>query len=741
MSMINILDKITVDQIAAGEVVERPSSVVKELVENALDSGATAITVEIRGGGSELIRVSDNGCGIERSEIKKAFMRHATSKLINISDLFSLTTLGFRGEALSSIAAIAQVEMITKTVESLTGCRYVIEGGEEKSLEEIGAPTGTTIIVRNLFYNTPARKKFLKSDRTEASAIADLMEHLALDNPSVSFSFINNKDDRFHTSGNGDLKELIYRIYGRDVSLALVPVKCETDGVSMEGYVGEPSINRSNRNCEIFFVNGRYIRDKLLSKAVEEGCREYLMQHKFPFCVLHFVMEPDLIDVNVHPSKMEIKFQNQQTLFEFVRQNIQQILRNKEMIPEALRNEKEDLAAAAMRQKRLDAYALHEQIGSTGMTGIFHGNFDTKGNQIGAALFLNESHDDPASHAHQPSEHIPSPDNTKKEEFFFDDSTKDEPSRYKDQDPKADKERTIEPFEAKRLEEKKDKSAAEAIVLNNVATSPVRIADNDKNPIWARHGEDNPERIKANEKLVTKILGETAAKPASYESPVIKKDTVTIIEKPIQMEMFDDKMLSADNRKEYKILGQVFDTYWILEFRDKLYIVDQHAAHEKVNFERMMKRFKAKELLSQNITPPIILTLTASENEIYLRYREYFEKLGFVIDEFGGNDYAMRAIPMDLYGSNDAKSMFMEVLDELDSSSDHREPDLIYYKIASMACKASVKGGNRMNMAEMEALIDELLTLDNPYNCPHGRPTIISMSKYELEKRFKRVVE
>ncbi|SEP55445.1 DNA mismatch repair endonuclease MutL [Butyrivibrio sp. TB] len=746
MAQINILDKNTIDQIAAGEVVERPSSVVKELVENAMDAGAKAITVEIQGGGIDLIRITDNGSGIERSEVKKAFLRHATSKLSNIGDLFSLKTLGFRGEALSSISAIAQVEMVTKTANSLTGIRYTINGGQEGELEEVGAPNGTTIIVRNLFYNTPARKKFLKSPRTEGSYVADLIEHLAMDNPDVSFHFINNKDDRFHTSGNGDLKELIYRIYGRDVSMALVPIKCETDGIQLEGYLGEPTLNRSNRGFENFFVNGRYIKDRMISLAIEEGYKQYLMQHKFPFCVLHIVMDPDLIDVNVHPSKMEVKFQNQHTLFEFIRINVEQVLKSHEMIPEALRDEQEDLRAAALEAKantkRLEAMRQE----AAPMTGSFHGEFSQNGKQIGANIFMNESREDPTS----------TPKKSKNLVTFIDDSDEDlavAPVSSGDKDASASLEEKsasasdkdarqnhVEPFEASRYE-KLHKEDIKPVYISDVAKVPVRVTDNDKNPIWSTHNTENPEQIKSNENLVHKILGDPVKKPEDYESPIIKKSETTIIEKPVQMELFDTKMLTKENRRQYHIVGQIFDTYWILEFKDKIYMVDQHAAHEKVNFEHMMARFKNKTMTSQLMEPPVIMTFSSQEEEMFLSFREYFENLGFQIDEFGGKEYAMRAVPQDLFGCTNAREMFMQILDELTHDSGHREPDVIYYKIASMACKASVKGNTRMSVEEMEELIDELLTLDNPYNCPHGRPTIISMSRYEIEKRFKRIIE
>ena len=663
MAFINELDKKTIDQIAAGEVVERPASVVKELVENAIDSGATAVTVEIKGGGIDMIRVTDNGSGIEKSEIRKAFKRHATSKLKTIDDLFSIHSLGFRGEALSSISAVAQVDMITKTKDSLEGIRYCINGGEEAAFEEIGAPDGTTLIVRNLFYNTPARKKFLKTPQTEGSYIGDVMEHLALDNPTVSFHYINNKDDKFNTSGNGDLKEIIYRIYGRDISVSLVPVNVTENGITLEGYLGEPSINRSNRNFEIFFVNGRYVKDKVISKALEEGYKQYLMMHKFPFAILHLRLDPSLVDVNVHPAKLEVRFNNQTALYEFIRKNVEETLRNHEMIPDALLGE--DLKDA---KKVADVEATEES------------SFDNK------------------------KETSADPDSNKKD----------------------DKQHAPEPFEKSRFEENKVNEDA-PVYATGVKEEPIRIQDSNKSAVWTRiFGDSDGSIAEKNER----------------PSPIIKSDEAIIVEKPVQLDLFEEKVLTKDNVKEYEILGQIFGTYWIIGFKDKMFLVDQHAAHEKVNYERMLARYKSGEMLSQMVNPPVIISLSSAEEDIFLHYREYFEKLGFNIENFGGHEYAMRAIPIDLFGCSDEKEMFVQILDELSHETNlDRTPDVINYKIASMACKASVKGNTKMTKEEMEALLDELLTLDNPYNCPHGRPTIISMTKYEIDKKFKRVVE
>ncbi|MBQ8030622.1 MAG: DNA mismatch repair endonuclease MutL [Butyrivibrio sp.] len=659
MAIINELDKNTIDQIAAGEVVERPSSVVKELVENSIDCGATAITVEIKGGGIDMIRVTDNGSGIEKSQIRKAFKRHATSKLKTIDDLYSIHSLGFRGEALSSISSVAQVDLITKTEDELVGTRYCINGGEEAAFEDIGAPKGTTLIVRNLFYNTPARKKFLKTAQTEASYIGDVMEHLALDNPTISFHYINNKDDKFSTSGNGDLKEIIYRIYGRDISVSLIPIKATENGMTLEGYLGEPVLNRSNRNFEIFFVNGRYIKDKVISKALEEGYKEYLMMHKFPFAVLHLCMDPADVDVNVHPAKLEVRFNNQVKLHEFIRLSVESVLKNHEMIPDALLSEKEDKIEAEKEAKK--------------------------------------------------------------------EAEKEGESDELVKEKAPEKVKAPEPFEELRFEEHKISSDT-PIYAKGVKAEPVKIEDSNKSAVWTRIFGDSDGSV---------------AEKNENPSPIIKSENAIVVEKkPVQLDLFEEKVLTKDNVKEYQILGQLFGTYWIIAYKDKMLLVDQHAAHEKVNYERMIKRFKSGEMLSQMVNPPVIVALTSAEEELFLNYRQYFEKLGFNIENFGGREYAMRAIPVDLFGCESEKEMFTEILDELSHETNlDRTPDVINYKIASMACKASVKGNTRMSVMEMEALLDELLTLDNPYNCPHGRPTIISMTKYEIDKKFKRVVE
>lgn len=658
MAEIHVLDSQTVDKIAAGEVVERPLNVVKELVENAIDAGAAAVTVEIKEGGIAFIRVTDNGSGIESSQVQKAFMRHATSKIQTADDLTGVVSLGFRGEALSSIGAVAQVELITKTRESLTGIRFAIEGGKEGTLEEIGAPDGTTVIVRNLFYNTPVRKKFLKQPVTEAGYISDMMEHLALCRPDVSFQYIQNGQVRFHTSGNGDLKEVIYRIFGRDIAANLVEIKSEIPLMKITGFLGKPILNRANRNFETYFVNGRYIKSRTVAKAIEDGFKEYLMQHKYPFTVLHLIFEPDAVDVNVHPTKMDVRFSNATEVYDFICSSIAATLRVREMIPEAILSE--------------DKKEKQEKI--------------SKG---------------------------PEP-------FEINRQAKETSS----------KEPTVPVWP--KVEYKKPeqtsiaKHVAESIQYHVVAEMA-----------------DTTLTVDGIHKILGNAVKENISNPEAKASGIIKASDAIIVERSVQMDLFEERILSKDARGEYRILGQVFDTYWIVAFKEKLFFVDQHAAHEKIKYERLVKQYKEKQIVSQNINPPVVVSLTGKEEAILKEYEEYFAELGFEIEEFGGNEYALRSVPTDLYGCNE-KQLFEEVLDELvesqGSSSKGKSPTVIAEKIASMSCKAAVKGNMNMSLTEMETLIDELLTLENPYNCPHGRPTIFSMSKYEIEKKFKRIV-
>ena len=635
MSRIQLLDNATIDKIAAGEVVERPSSVVKELVENAIDAGATAITVEIKEGGISFIRVTDNGNGIPEDQVKEAFLRHATSKIRTSEDLNNIHSLGFRGEALSSISAVAQVEIMTKTKDSLLGVHYAIEGGKETDFSQVGVPNGTTILVKNLFFNTPARRKFLKTATTEGGYIADLCEHLAMSKPEISFRFISNSQVKFHTSGNGDMREIIYRIFGKDFIKEIIPIDCKDDYIHIYGYLGKPSLNRSNRNFENCFINGRYVKSNFLFKAVEEGYRAYLMQHKFPFVVLYFEIDTDKVDVNVHPTKMDIRITDSQKYYDFIVKSVSQTLQHQEMIPDM--DQDETLSK------------------------------------------------------------------TPKKEI-------------------AERTTVPEPFEQKRMEEYKVKEDFSYITN--------RLFEEEVSDISS---------LKPNTETKREVTPPSSNSPNTV-SPVSPKITGTPnITTPVQMNFFEERILKQENKDKFEIIGQIFQTYWLVRYEDKLLFADQHAAHEKVKYEKLMSNLKNGEILSQTLQPPLVLHLTQKEEAALEEYHSYFEALGFVWEDFGSHSIAMREMPMELYGKSE-KHFFEEILDELVENGCKGTPEVIQEKITSMACKSAVKGNQTFTVMEMNALLEQLFELENPYHCPHGRPTMISMSKTDLEKKFKRIV-
>lgn len=667
MAVIHVLDDETVDKIAAGEVVERPSSIVKELVENSIDAGATIITVEIKDGGTSLIRVTDNGSGIEKSQITKVFLRHATSKIRTEKDLETIQSLGFRGEALSSISAVCQVELITKTKDAFVGVRLQCNGGKMEEPEEVGAPDGTTIVARNIFYNTPARKKFLKSNMTEAGYVGDLMQRIALSKPQVSFKFISNGQTKFYTSGNGDGAEVIYRLYGKDTAANMLPIDQQTEGIRITGYLGKPVLNRSSRTFETFFVNGRYVKSKLLSAALEEGYKQYIMQHKYPFVVLYFHIDTKKIDVNVHPTKMEIRITEPEAIGKFMVQSVQETLAHKDFIPKIEEEEKETAKEAAQREKLLtkEIPEPFETARASMMPGM-----EQKRKEL-----TEEKADKVAEH----TAYFLSNEN--KEEAFFED---------------------LGP--AKTQKTKKE----------SLAQSPI----------------------------LAKILGNESAfeaKENTNHNNIIKQKDQILVNTSEQLSLFEDSFFMEEAKEEYKILGQIFKTYWIVTLQDKLYIIDQHAAHEKVMYEAFMKRLKEGTVESQLLNPPIVVTLTDKEQAVLSAYAAHFASMGFEIEEFGGEEFAIRAVPSNLYGYGE-KELFLQTIDELLEFPVKGDNQLILQKIASMSCKAAVKGGQELSMEEAKKLIDTLFTLENPYHCPHGRPTIISMSKYEIEKKFKRIV-
>nr|WP_296007497.1 DNA mismatch repair endonuclease MutL [uncultured Blautia sp.] len=639
MKKIAVLDQNTIDKIAAGEVVERPASVVKELVENAVDAGSTAITVEIKDGGISFIRVTDNGGGIPKEQVPLAFLRHATSKIQHVEDLLWISSLGFRGEALSSISAVSQMEVITKTPEALTGVRYIIEGGQEKALEEIGAPNGTTMLVRNLFYNTPARGKFLKTAMTEAGYVSSYMEQLALSHQNISFKYMVNGQTRLHTSGNANLKDVIYGIYGRDITRELVPVSIERSGISISGFIGKPVIARGNRNFENYYINGRYVKSKLLMKAIEEAYKPFMMQHKYPFVCLHYTIDGEAIDVNVHPTKMEVRFQNQGAVYNATYDMIQETLSGRELIPQV---ELEKPQEKPVRQK----VSAPEP-------------FETGFKQ---------------QTARQPQV-APS-------------YLKEEAAAYVPEIPKA------------------------------------------------------PEMPQSSKQVGIRPAVHVQVQETQQEKPqeeIKKTAEPVVVQQPKQMELFDDKLLSKEARARHRIIGQLFDTYWLVEYENKFYIIDQHAAHEKVLYEKFRKEFSNREIVSQMVSPPQVISLNLQEDMLMKAHMEVFQELGFEISEFGGREYSIHGVPADLYGCS-VQDFFVEVLDGLEHENPRQASELLAGKIATAACKAAVKGNNRLSYEEADQLIEQLLGLDNPYHCPHGRPTIVSMTKYELEKKFKRIV-
>ena len=669
MRKIAVLDQQTIDKIAAGEVVERPSSIVKELVENAIDAGATAVTVEITDGGKKMIRITDNGGGMERDQVPLAFLRHATSKIEKVEDLANIASLGFRGEALSSIAAVAQVELITKTPSALSGVRYVINGGVEQSLEDMGAPEGTTFLVRNLFYNTPARSKFLKSDSTEANYVGTLMEQLALSHPEISFKYIQNKQVKLHTSGNYNIKDVIYNIYGRDITKALLEISCENDFMKIEGFVGKPEISRGNRTFENYYINGRFVKNRIIAKAIEDAYKGFLMQHKFPFVSLHIQMEGNDLDVNVHPSKMEVRFARGPEVYEAIYEVIHKALTQREMI-----------------------------------------------------------------------QNVP---------FGREESVKKHQPTVKPGD-------VPEPFETRRRAEALEYSARTENTVARVSEHPIPA----RGTITMAEQAVREQQIyqtkdpftKAEEQLFKETLNDKKDRTCSTRQPesiekTIKENTVeesaesdyNPVSRPQQLELFEEKLLAPESRSRHKLIGQIFDTYWLVQFEDKFFIIDQHAAHEKVYYERFVKRFREQTVESQYLSPPLIVSLNLQEESLLKANRKYFQDFGFEIEPFGGKEYCINAVPANLYGLEE-EELFLEMLDNLASEKDKDPLGIFASRLATMACKAAVKGNHQMSNQEADALIDELLTLDNPYHCPHGRPTIISMTKTELEKKFKRIV-
>lgn len=694
MKKIAVLDQITIDKIAAGEVVERPASVAKELVENAIDAGSSAVTVEIRDGGISFLRITDNGCGIPQDQVRTAFYRHATSKITTADDLHHILSLGFRGEALSSIAAVAQVELITKTADEFTATRYIIEGGIEKSMEDVGAPDGTTFIIRNLFFNTPVRGKFLKTAATEASYINSIMEQLALSNPQISFKFVVNGQVKLHTTGSGNLKDAIYAVYGRDITKELLDIQYERDGIYIGGYIAKPTVSRGNRNFENYYVNGRYVKNRVVTKAIEDAYHSHMMQHKYPFTALTIQVQKDILDVNVHPTKKEVRFSNEPVIYNAVYEAVTQGLFHRELIPNVTID-----TPKAVKKEKIAPSSVAEP-------------FEVKRR---AAELLD--------------------------------------AKQGAAEPLEVKQHTEKPLEAKRYdvqtEEKTSENKIHRVEESAIQQTIYNKKDTEKNQNRSSvlSPKQQIETKQALEQIQEAIrIAEEAEKRMTSGFAALVPDTHKQTEpikaelgKSQQMTLFEKELLAPESRIHHRLIGQLFDTYWLVEFDDKLFIIDQHAAHEKVLYEKLMKEYQEKEITSQMISPPMVVSLNMEEETAILDYMDVFHELGFAIEHFGGKEYVISEVPYNLYGLN-SKDLFIEVLDSLSEEGSRAPLTMVTDKLATAACKAAVKGNNKLSYQEMDVLIDELMTLDNPYQCPHGRPTIVSMSKYEIEKKFRRIV-
>lgn len=717
--MIKVLDQNTINKIAAGEVIEKPSSVIKELVENSIDSGATAVTVEVKGGGLSFLRVTDNGAGIKKDEVKLAFLRHATSKLVTVEDLLSISSLGFRGEALASIAAVAQVEMITKTADDVTGLRYQIHGGKEISSEEIGAPGGTTIIVRNLFYNTPARKKFMKTDATETSYIYDLMCRICMSHPEISFKFIANGTDKLFTSGNGKLRDIIYHIYGRDITSNLLEINAENDYMKISGYIARPCISRGNRSFEGYYVNHRYIKSAVLTKAIEDAFRTFVMIHKFPFTEINFQVRPDLLDVNVHPTKMELKFANSQDIYSFTYNAIRETLLFKELIPDV----------APGKDPKPETFKQRD-VGNAPEA------FENKRRE---EIVRAEERTVPQS---QPEQHRPAEPQNQPEQLRSAE-TQTSPQQLCPIEPQTSSQ-PVHPVIEIIDETSSSNNKGSDVIDNNKTEKPAG------NYIYADRNNDLERAIVQNRNVVNESPAYTAPAPArpsvtaaTQDSTVSAASDAAYIEeagkKYVQQDMFQEKFLTKEARAKHRLIGQLFKTYWLIEYDGKFFIMDQHAAHEKVKYEELMENYKNKKIYSQYLMPPAVVTLSAAEIEFLHENMEMFEALGYQIENFGGREFKLNAVPDNLFGL-DGRELFIDFIADASSSAKKVTIDTFIHKLSTMACKAAIKGNTEISFKEADALIDQLLKLENPYTCPHGRPTVISMTEAEIEKKFKRIV-
>lgn len=705
--MINVLDQITIDKIAAGEVIERPSSVVKELVENSIDSGATAITIEIKDGGMSFIRITDNGAGIDRDEVRTAFLRHATSKLIKVEDLLELSSLGFRGEALSSIASVGQVELITKEKDSVCGIRYQIHGGKEVSYEEIGCPDGTTIIVRNLFYNTPARKKFMKSPTTEMSYIYDLICRISMSHPEISFKFTANNTNKLFTSGNGKLKDIIYHIYGRDITSNLIDVNRKFNTLEISGYIAKPAVSRGNRSFEDYYVNNRYVKNPVITKAIEDAFRTFVMIHKFPFTVLNFKIDPAQIDVNIHPAKREMKFMNEPDIYNYTYDTIREALLHRELIPEVTPGKQKPAETLNHRNTGAAPEPFEKQ----------------RREQIGINPAAVKEPERPYN-----IKPIIKPENNPYARIL--NRVPDQPQNIPN-NPVSQQAQTQQATQQSQSQPVNESTPA----TSALSADQENITDKDNSVNVSRiTSEITVTNTQAGEGTATQTKTTAPADVAAPQPQVPEKE-----KKYSQLDMFGTKMLSEEARPKHRLIGQVFKTFWLIEYDKKLFIMDQHAAHEKVKFEELMNNYRNKKAIPQYLMPPAIVTLTADEITFLNDNMEFFENLGYTIESFGGREYKLSSVPANLFGI-DGRELFLEFIGELSENNKNSTITAFIAKLSTMACKAAIKGNTEISFKEADVLIDQLLKLENPYTCPHGRPTLISMTEAELEKKFKRIV-
>ena len=724
MAIINLLDKDTINKIAAGEVIEGPAAVVKELVENAIDADANSVTVEIKDGGTSLIRVTDNGKGIGSDDIKMAFLPHATSKIKTADDLTLVSSLGFRGEALASIAAVSEVEVLTKTADEISGIRYVINGGKEEANEPIGTPEGTTFVVRNIFYNTPARKKFLKTAATEGRYVGEVMEHMAVSHPEIAFKFILNGQVKLQTMGNGSLKDVLFYIYGKETTANIIPVNNpdvegeSVNGLSVRGYIGKPSLTRGNKEYENYFINGRFIKNKVITRAIEDAYKSFLMQHRFPFTCLLISIDSSLVDVNVHPTKLEVRFSDTESLYRLIFHEVDNALRKKDLLPDmGIKQvpDKQPLVRefkSASKSEKSEGYVIPD----IPMPEPFEKSRQGEWKKELKPVFKQES-------------------------FVAEKAKRDEASPLIKSEIYAPLVSTpvsdVNSYELnKSLENKNEISfdnANKDEKLNTVNMNSTFV-ENDKKTTGNTYIESVEEEGISYKKI----------SDYSEEETAIKTETTTVepgsdTDNELSSEDFKGGILAKKALPDIKIIGQIFGTYWIMEFDGSAYMIDQHAAHEKVMYEKFVKEISANKVTSQNLLPPVVVTLSGSQRQIAEEISDHLHKLGFEIEPFGGNEYVIKAVPTELFGISE-KEMLFDIIDQYSLEGKKATPDTVLSKLATMACKAAIKGNMNISLLEAKALIEELMSLDNPYNCPHGRPTMIFMSKSDVEKKFKRQI-